>query len=69
MTKENTIPVILTVIGVVIFLIGIIGGYISSNSYPEYFIVWMGLAFIGIVITLSGFAIGSKGEEKNKKND
>lgn len=69
MAKENTTPTILTILGAVIFLIGILGGYISSNPYPEYFIVWMGLAFIGIIIALSGFAVGSKGEEKSKNKD
>ncbi|MEE9323508.1 MAG: hypothetical protein V3U72_03095 [Candidatus Aenigmarchaeota archaeon] len=63
----NTWMIVLTVVGIILLAIGLIGGYfVYAISTPEFFPVWMFLAFIGLILTLIGIAMGvgekAKGE-------
>ncbi len=58
--------VVLIVVGVIVLAIGLIGGYFSYViPAPEFFPAWMFLAFIGLVLTLVGVAMGMG--EKSKE--
>ena len=60
----DTWMVILIVVGVIVLAIGLIGGYFAYIiPAPELFPAWMFLAFIGVVLTLVGVAMGA-GEKK-----
>ncbi len=62
--------VLLVVVGAVLFCAGLGGGYVSYlNSAAQAFFVWMVVAFIGIILTLSGFALGMKGRPEEKEEE
>jgi lipopolysaccharide export LptBFGC system permease protein LptF len=58
--------VILVVIGAIVLLIGVAGGYIASLSFPDYFPVWLVVAFIGIILALAGIAMGMGRSERKE---
>jgi len=63
---DRGLVALLILIGAVLLAIGVAGGYISSLSSPEFFIVWMFLAFIGIIVALVGIAMGMGGKSAEK---
>ncbi len=67
MVANTSATVILLVVGAILLLIGIAGGYLSSLYSPEYFMVWMAVAFVGIILALIGFAMGISGGKSAKE--
>jgi len=63
---DRGLVALLILIGAVVFAVGVAGGYISSLYSPEFFIVWMFMAFIGIIIALVGIAMGIGGKSAEK---
>ncbi len=63
---DRGLVALLILIGAVVFAVGIAGGYVSSFYSPEFFIVWMFLAFIGIIAALVGIAMGLGGKSAEK---
>jgi uncharacterized membrane protein len=60
--------IIFLVVGIIVLAVGLIGGYVSYIlQTPEFFPVWMFLAFIGFILTLIGVAMGVK--EKSSKEE
>ncbi len=58
---------ILILVGVIVLAVGLIGGYLAYLiPDQEFFPVWMFLAFIGIILTLVGIAMGM-GEKSSKE--
>lgn len=64
MAKASAWVPILVVVGAILLAIGVIGGYLSSLSSPEYFPAWMFVAFIGIILALAGIAMGMGGKSE-----
>jgi len=58
MANASVWVVLLVVAGAIVLAVGVIGGYLASLSSPEYFPVWMFVAFIGIILALAGIAMG-----------
>lgn len=62
----DTWMIIFVVVGIILLAIGLIGGYVAYlGEMYEFFPVWMFVAFIGLVLTLVGFAMGM--QEKSSK--
>ncbi len=60
--------IIFTVVGIIVLAIGLIGGYFAYlGKMYEFFPAWMFLAFIGLILTLIGFAMGMKEKESSKE--
>jgi hypothetical protein len=67
MVSNTSVTVILVVVGAIMLLVSVVGGYLSSLYSPEYFVVWMAVAFVGIILALVGFAVGMGGEKSEKE--
>jgi hypothetical protein len=67
MVANTNVTVILVVVGAILLLVGVAGGYLSSLSSPEYFMIWMAVAFVGIILALAGFAMGMGGGKSDKE--
>lgn len=66
MVNTSTWAVILVVVGAILLFIGVGGGYLASLSSPGYFIIWMVVAFVGIILALVGIAMGMGKSEKKE---
>jgi hypothetical protein len=64
----DTWMVIFVVVGIILLAVGLIGGYITYlGEMYEFFPVWMFVAFIGVILTLVGFAMGIKEKSGSKE--
>lgn len=64
----DTWMIIFVVVGIILLAVGLIGGYVAYlGEMYEFFPVWIFVAFIGIILTLVGFAMGM--QEKSKKEE
>lgn len=62
----DTWMIIFIVVGIIVLAIGLIGGYFAYIVGAfEFFPAWMFLAFIGLILTLVGVAMGAG--EKSKE--
>ena len=60
--------IIFLVLGIIVLAIGLIGGYFAYVIPAQvFFPVWMFLAFIGLILTLIGVAMGAK--EKSSEEE
>lgn len=63
----DTWMVVFILIGVILLAVGLLGGYFAYViPTPEFFPAWMFLAFIGLILTLIGVAMGA-GEKAKKE--
>jgi peptidoglycan/LPS O-acetylase OafA/YrhL len=58
MPTTNSWSAILVVVGALLLLAGIGGAYVSSLSFPGYFVIWLILAFAGVIVAMAGIAMG-----------
>jgi len=63
---SNALVAILVIVGAVMLLLGMIGGYIAYTAplAAEIFLVYISVAFIGVIVVLAGFAMAMGKEGK-----
>ena len=64
----DTWMIIFVVVGIIVLFAGLIGGYMTYlGEMYDFFPVWILIAFIGIVLTLAGFAMGMQEKSGSKE--